>query len=521
MAFLAACVVFGLAVSTVHSQQTRQVTSGNYTGITVEYSQQIFVTMCALDAAGFGADESTLAEMPSRLKLRADLLAMQGPATTALRQFYRQHLLGSPGETLSRYITFALVTGPPPDFQFLYDPDLLPPDVLPLENFQEILANFYREAHLASRWGQVEPEYERAQSLYSAPVRRIVTVANAYLREVMQASHGRTFTVYVEPLVGNRSNFRNYGTTYSVVVGTSSPLPLDDVQHAYLHFMLDELPMRYRKDVDSKRALLAVAGRAPRLPADYRDDFLGFTDECLIKAVELRLRHLSSEQLESALNDADADGFILVRPFVQQLMKFEKSEPAMQYYFPDLIASIDVDAEQKRLQGFTFAAAQATLPRMHENAAAEGDEYSEERLLRDGDRAIALKQASTAKAAFEKILEKNPNQPRAIYGMAVASLLDRDPDGAKQYFEKVIAFSASNGGSLPSANPVDPGLLAWAHVYLGRLFDVEDDRESAIREYQAALAVVGAPEAARVAAQRGVESAYQPPAQGSGSRPQL
>ena len=73
---------------------------------------------------------------------------------------------------------------------------------------------------------------------------------------------------------------------------------------------------------------------------------------------------------------------------------------------------------------------------------------------------------------------------------------------------------------MQSANPVDPGLLAWSHVYLGRIFDVEDDRESAIREYQAALAVVGAPEAARVAAQRGVESAYQPPAQGSGSTPQ-
>jgi hypothetical protein len=103
--------------------------TANYTGITVESSQQIFATMCALDAAGFDADESTLAEMPSRLKLRADLLKQQGPATDALRQFYHDHALANSGETLSRYITFALVAGPPPQFQFLYDHDLLPPGV--------------------------------------------------------------------------------------------------------------------------------------------------------------------------------------------------------------------------------------------------------------------------------------------------------------------------------------------------------------------------------------------------------
>lgn len=478
--------------------------------------------MCALDAAGFDADESTLAEMPSRLRLRADLLSLQGPVTTALRQFYRDHALGTPGETLSRYITFALVTGPPPQFQFLYDRDLLPPDVLSIESFQDVLGNFYREARLAGRWSQVEPEYDRARDVYSSPVRRIVTVTNAYLREVQKVPHGRTFTVYVEPLVGNRTNFRNYGDTYSVVVGTPSRLPLDDIQHAYLHFMLDQLPLRYRKQVETKSALLNVAARAPRLPADYRDDFLSFADECLIKAAELRLRRLSPPQLESALKDADESGFILVRPLVQQLMKFEKAEPAMEYYFPDLIAGIDVDAEQKRLQGMTFAAGQATPALAHgtASAAAQENEFDEGRLLTQGDRAIALKQTADAKTAFGKVLEKNPDQPRALYGMAIASVLEGDADGAKKLFERLITISAARGGSLESSKSVDPAVVAWAHVYLGRIFDVEDDRDSAIREYQSALAVVGAPEAARVAAQRGVESAYQPQVKGSGNTPQ-
>ena len=61
------------------------------------------------------------------------------------------------------------------------------------------------------------------------------------------------------------------------------------------------------------------------------------------------------------------------------------------------------------------------------------------------------------------------------------------------------------------ANAPDPSVLAWSHVYLGRIDDLQDERELAVNEYHAALSVPGAPEAARVAAQAGVESAYKPP----------
>jgi tetratricopeptide (TPR) repeat protein len=510
-----------LAASSIGVSETKAVAQesavANYSGINVESSQQIFATMCALDAAGLDADESTLAEMPSRLKLRADLLKQQGPATEALRQFYREHALGNSGETLSRYIAFDLVVGPPPDFQFLYDRDLLPPDVLAIESFQDILSNFYREAHLAARWSVVEPEYERAQAVYDAPVRRIVSVTNGYLREVLKASHGRTFTVYVEPLVGNRTNFRNFGDTYSVVVGTPSNLPIADIQHAYLHFMLDQLALKYRKQVDTKSALLGIAARAPRLPVEYHDDFVDFTDECVIKAVELRLQRLPADKLEAALKDDDQSGFILVRPLMTQLEKFEKAEPSMSYYYPDLIAGIDVPAEQKRLQGTAFAAADNTAPHLHEFGRTASNEYDENRLLAEGDRAIALKDPAGAKKAFEQVLAKNPNQPRALYGVAVAAILTGDADEAKTDFEKVIAAFAASGGSKEATSAFDPGLLAWTHIYLGRIFDLEPDRDSAIKEYRAALAVIGAPETARVAAQRGVESAYQPTARPSGT----
>ena len=488
--------------------------------IFVQPDQQLFATMCALDAAGFAADESTLAEMPSRLALRESMLKTQGPATEALRAFYHDHQLADPGETLSRYITFSLVVGPPPRFDFQVGHDLLPPDVIAIDGFREILPAFYEEARLDLQWAKVQSEYERAAAAYQSPVRKIVYVTNGYLRELLKPVYDRTFTVYVEPLVGSRANFRNNGDHYAIVVGTPAQLPLETIQHAYLHFMLDPLPLRYRKKLEAKRALLLIAAQAPRLPEEYRDDFLALVDECFVKSVELRLRRLPAAQLESALTDADQSGFILVRPFVAQLQKFEKAEPAMSYYFPDLIATIDVPAEQKRLQDVRFLPViPALTPQPQSETAASTSEL--DRLLTQGDREIALQDPKAAAATFEDILVKYPGLPRAEYGLAIASVMAGNADRAEELFAKLVSAPApqasASGSSAREQAPeqaADPAILSWSHVYLGRIHDIEGEREAAVHEYIGALAVEGAPEAARVAAQRGVEQPYKPHALG-------
>lgn len=511
-----------LSLLTVRTPEARsqQISEASQTGIAVESSQQIFATMCALDAAGFDADESTLAEMPERLALRGDLLKTQGPAAEAVRQFYRDHALADPGENLSRYITFGLAIGPPPVFAYQLDHDLLPPDVLSIENFQPILANFYREARLGSRWSRIEPEYEAAVGRYQSPVRRIVTTSDAYLREILREGNGRTFTVYVEPLVGNRTNFRNFGDHYSVVVGTGQESAVERIQHAYLHFLLDPLPLRFRKEVEAKSALLNIAARAPQLPPEYQRDFIGFTDECLIKAVELRLRNLPADKMEAALEDADGDGFTLVRPLVGQLRKFEKADQSMSYFFPELIGGVDVIAEQKRLQGFTFAKREAA-PAQETAATAAAPSSEGEKLLAEGNRQVALQNPAAASAAFQKVLDGDPRQSKAMYGLAVASLMSGQGDKARDLFERLVAPPAAPSAGTPeAAAPVDPSIVAWSHVYLGRLHDVEDERDQALLNYHAALTVPGAPEAARVAAQRGLDEAYKPRAAGRPNAPQ-
>jgi hypothetical protein len=405
---------------------------------------------------------------------------------------------------MSRYVTFALVVGPAPKFDYALEHEDLPPDVLALEGFNQVLSNFYQEAKLDQLWNQVEPGYQQAAQLYRGPLSEILLKETGYLREILRPTR-RTFTVYVEPLVGGRTNVRNIGNQYVVVVDPQLD-STDRIRHALLHFLIDPLPIRYADSVAAESPLLSQAERAPRLPAEFQDDVSGFFTECLVRSVELRLQRLPAPQLADRVNAAESDGYVLVRSLMTALAKFEASEPAMDLYFPTLVKSIDVAAEVKRLQAVTFPPASK-----EESATGDGDvtpsgRANLEATLSAGERDIAAQDAAAAQKEFERALAQAPGQPRALYGLAVASVLQGNGARARELFTQVVtAASGSQGSSRP-----DPVALAWSHIYLGRMDDLNGDRDNALAEYHAALAVADAPESARLAAQRGLEQGYQP-----------
>jgi tetratricopeptide (TPR) repeat protein len=483
--------------------------------VAVETRQQLFATLCALDAAGFDSSVDTTNQSPGRVQLRERMLALQGPAVEALRKYYQEHALADPGITFSRFVSFALAAGPPPKFAFELRREDLPPDALALEGFNEVLANFYREAQLDQLWQHYQPDYERGVEFYSAPLSEVAFTASSYLREILKSNSPRTFSLYVEPLAGRKTNFRNYGDHYELVVGPISDPPMDDMRHAFLHFLLDPIAIQYRSQAARASPLLEYAARAPLLPVEFHDDYSAFFDECLVRAVELRLRRMAPAELASAIDQAESSGYVMVRPIYAGLSGFEKSEPAMSYYLPELIKGIDVAGESRRLRGVRFAEA---APSGEAVTAAGGVAVAAapvisadpvEQELAEGQRQISARNGQAATASFERVLAAHPDDLRATYGLAVASALSGNPDRARELFSKIIAASKSSQAE-GSARP-DPANVSWSHIYLGRMYDVEGQRDLAVAEYQQALAVAGAPESARTAAQRGVEAGYQTP----------
>ena len=474
--------------------------------VSIETSPQLFATMCALWAAGYKSEAATSGLLPAWRAVAEQMYQTQGPATEALRKYYQEHEHKDLQETLTRFISFAMVVGPAPDFVYTLRHNDLPPDVLTIEDFNDVLAKFYAEAGVEARWTRIEPAYDSSVALLQAPFTKIVLQTTGYLREVIPSNSPRTFTLYVEPMVGAASNFRSYGDQYAFVYDGLGDPPLTEIRHAFLHFLLDPIAPKYKNDVARVRPLLETALRAPRLSREYKDDLPAFFTECLVKAVELRMDHLTPDARARAADAADADGFVLVRRLVAELEDFQKSEPAMSLYFPALAKNMDVSAENKRLQAVRFAPRADMEPAPVDSAAAAAAE--KEQMLVHAEQKIAAHDGAGAQAEFEKILQRWPATPRAEYGLAISAVLQKQGPKAKELFTEIVK-PRPDGAEQP-----DPVVLSWAHVYLGRIHDMEGDRDLALEQYRAALGVQGAPEAARVAAQSGVEKAYQPATRG-------
>ncbi|HTT33732.1 MAG TPA: tetratricopeptide repeat protein [Methylomirabilota bacterium] len=478
--------------------------------VNIDGSEAMFTTMCALLAAGFESDVSAANWPPYRAEMRERLRQQQGPAVDALRQFYKQHELRDPGATLSRYLWFGLVSGPAPDFQPILRRDELPPDVIALVGFSEILSSYYKEQGIAQLWRQVQPIYGREIERMHDSLSQIVYVSTGYLREILDPSRPQRFNIIVEPLVGRITNVRNFGDRYALVLSGGDNVPIDVVRHAFLHFLLDPLPLMYPHVVAVKRPLYDTAAKAPRLAPDLKDDFSSYFAECMVRAVELKLKRMSPGEREAAIRRDDEDGYVLVRPLFTALAKFESTEPSMRLFFPDLVRSFETSAEAKRLATLQFAAADET------NA---GNELSAEEVARpkktlptsvpndaeaiatltEGERQIAAKNPRAAEAAFQKVLTKYPEQPRAWFGIGVVAYMDHDAARAKQVFGRLTTGE--------HAATQDPRVLAWSHIYLARIYDYEGNSSVAKAEYESALAVEGGPVEAKQAAQKALDIA--------------
>jgi len=475
--------------------------------VTVDGSEAMFTTMCALLAAGFESNISSDNWTAFRAQMRERLRRQQGPAVDAVREFYRRHELRDPGATLSRYLWFGIASGPAPEFRITLRRDDLPPDLLALEGFSEILGSYYQEQKIGEIWRQVQPIYEHELQRLHEPVSQIVYVSTGYLREILDQTVPRTFQVVVEPLVGRITNVRNYGNHYALVLSGGDEIPTDVIRHAFLHFLLDPLPLMYQHVTAVKRPLFDIGAKAPRLAPDLKDDFDSYFAECTVRAVELKLRRLSPGEKEVILSRDDESGYVLVRPLFVALAKFESSEPSMKLFFPELVRAIDTPTEAKRMEAIKFAPAEE---------AQQADETAAEEVARrraaapttvpndaeviaaltEGEKRIAEKNPRAAEASFQRVLAKYPDQPRAWYGIGLVALLDHDAARAKQVFGRLTTGE--------HAATQDPLVLAWSHIYLARIYDDEGNPEVAKNEYQLALAVEGGPDRARQEAQRGL-----------------
>ena len=461
-------------------------------------SRTLFSVMAAINAAGYDADLASPANHPLRQIVRQEIAAKKLPVVDDLKYFVGKHRPKDPGQELSQYISFAMSVKGPPDFEYKFRKIELPPDVEALQGFAELMVRFDRDAGIEELWKKSQPALEQVIARYHEPVSEAVLEVNAYLRNVTSGYLGRRFQIFLE-LLGppNQIQVRGYVDDYFVVI-TPSPEPqIEDVRNAYLSYLIDPPVLKYSDLILKKRGLIDYVQNAPALPEIYKTDFLMLTTKSLIKAIESRL---SRGRRQEIVDQAMREGYVLTPHFAEQLAVFERQQESMRMYFPELVKSIDLKKEEKRLEHVQFAAEARVRKAKLAPVAPPPPLSTGQKTLEEAEKFYQDREYDKASQAYNRVLRETDEKPlhaSSYYGLARIAALRKDPELAERLFQKSLESSP------------DPFVKAWVEVYLARLADAAGERAEAVKHYKLALAVEGGSAKAKEAAEKGIQQSFQ------------
>jgi len=496
--------------------------------ISLQNSEALFYIAAALNACGY--DQGLAASDPVRQQVREEVnQALQASsdardAHEKICTFIAQHRLSDTGADLAQYISLALFISPPPDLAPSAQGADMPPDASGVENILPLLRRFAQLVDVHVIWLHVRPQYDKELVQLHESLTKMVDDTGIYLKTPGGANNGRRFLVVVEPLLDPaQTNARVYGAEYVVVASpVNGTIHMREVRHAYLHYQIEPLLYARATALDRLLPFLKTVHDAP-LDYTYRSDVVALTIECMIRAIEARTMdtgvtiykipadvrrsdleaatHQHNASVEAAeavrrhlVQEDMADGYVLTDYFYSAFAAFERAPQSFKESIGEMVYGMDVSAELSRAKHTTFNQ-QSSSDVVHRSPREpRGLDLAEMKLMKgDTDGAGALAQQS--------VEDKSGDLARANFILARVAIMHRDVPVAQHDFEETLRLSK------------DPRMLAWSHIYLGRIYDIQDQRDQAVNEYRAALTVRDGEQDTRLAAEKGLKQPYAVPQQ--------
>jgi tetratricopeptide (TPR) repeat protein len=496
-------------------------------------SETLFTMAAALNACGYdeGLDESDPLRQRVRNEVNQALAASEDARSKRDKVclYIAQHRMTGTVRDVSQYISLALYLTPPPELETSVELPEMPPDSTQVVEVLPLLRDFASAVDLHGIWVAVRHGYDDTVAHLHDGLTKMILSTNYYLKMPASTYDGRRFLVVVEPQLSPRTvNARVYGADYVVVVSpVKGEIRMNDVRHTYLHYLIEPLLYQRSNAMDRFLPILKDVREAP-LEYRFRSDIVELTIECLIKAIETRTmdtgiapyvvppdakrsdferiehdRGVVQQKMEQVrqvrLHHEMAQGYVLTQYFYEQMVQFEKDPASLKDTIGELVYGMDVDHEHHRAHEVTFdQQADDDVLRRAAPRKLSGLDLAEARLAA-GDYATASALAQKAVAGASSTQDGKGDSGeigRANFILARTAILTGHPQEAIEGFQK-----AANSAK-------ETRILAWSHIYLGRILDLDCKRDEALAEYKEALAVRDGQQDTRLAAERGVKAAY-------------
>jgi hypothetical protein len=474
----------------------------NIPTVTLDNSEALFAVLTAINACGYDTELSAAHPLRQQIRDEVAKTVLASPEATQSQQtmcdFYNQHQQNDQSRMFAQYVSLGLNLKPPPDLALKGKEAETAPDAVAVAGIIPLLQGFYKTADLHAVWMRHHDAYQALADRYHAPVSKMLFDTEIYLKLPSAGYLGRNFTVLVDPMgAPGQINARNYGSDYYVVIapGASAEMKMEQIRHTYLHYLVDPLALKYPTTLKRLEPLLETTKPAP-MDDSFKNDVELLVTECFIRAVEAHTvgdARTPEAERDQAVQASVAQGFILTRYFYDSLTLFAKDEAGLRNVFGDMLSHIEVGREFKRAEGVKFATqADPEVLRLARPTPSKLLQSAEQHLA-DGDKEGAQKFAQQA------LDEKSGDSGRALFILAQVAAASSNMDGARTYFEQALTVAQ------------EPRVVAWSHIYLGRIFDIKEDRDAAVVHYRAALTTGSTLPGVKDAAERGLQQAYEPP----------
>jgi hypothetical protein len=546
-AFVCACLCALPATAQSSSQQSSSSSSANAgnpaqqekapslvdpAGPTVSMvnSEPLFLMASALNACGY--DEGLEESSPIRARVRQELnqtFAKSEDARNARDQvclYIAQHRLTGTVRDIAQYVSLALYLTPPPALETSAELTEMPPDAVSVAEILPLLRTFVQTTDLHGIWLATRRAYDDQLDQFHDPLSSMIVSTNLYLKQPAETYTGRRFVVVVEPMLNPHTvNARIYGTDYVVVLAPENgKIRMNDVRHVYLHYLIEPLLYARANAIDRTQPILKEIREAP-LEFRYRSDTVPLTVECLIKAIEARTmdtgvadyklpagvdrsqlpkyereRQAVQQKQETirlaAVQHDMKQGFVLTQYFYEQLIQFERDPASLKDTIGEMVYSMDVDQQVHRARQTEFdQQADADVLSRPKPKKVEGLDLAEAK-LQAGDVIGASALARQYLAERSDSLQAVADAAHANFILARAAAMTGHPGEAVTRFQTTLSTTK------------EPRLIAWSHIYLGRMLDLDCKRDQALSEYKLALENRDGQQDTRLAAERGVKAPY-------------
>jgi tetratricopeptide (TPR) repeat protein len=523
--------------------------------VRIDSDVRTFVVMAALNLAGFDIETGNQPISPARAEIRRDLANLDPQLKAKLSAYYKSHRREGVDEVAdaARYAALSLMMTQPPAFSVHQINDtFIPEDLKALLDFVPLVQEFYIKSGIK----QLIPKYTAIAEVYAAAYRRPVgemiyqaleyyhtrpdtiismrplvvsseTETKTKKQSVVARNRTRQVFIVPEPLApintsivrGDILNqkeellFRRIGDDYVVIVGPSRTPNIDAVRQALIRFVIDPVVERHLKSsLEYKDQIVQLVGAVPTAQRQYAGSVYLVIRESLAQATEARMRRLQAMQSGGSYSEDDATfdlaqaylrGSVLSFHFYDSLIGLEKVGINIEDFFDQMVATTKFDREAQRMKEFEPVVARVSAARRSKPQPAEPTEAvmtpAAKKILLSDD-LIRQRQFGQARTILEEILKTQPNNARALYGLAqvisqTPSKAELDPkaeenDKIQAQHDRLEQAIKLYRKAIENASPdTERWLIQWSHVYLGRIYDFQEFRQDALAEYEKAIAL--------------------------------